>query len=331
MTKGIDWVSRIGRRVRLRDLHVLSAVVQSGSMVKAGAQLGVSQPVVSQAIADLEAGIGVRLLDRSSRGVEPTPSGRALLKHSQMAFDDLRQGIREIDALADPAGGEVWIGCPESLSGALLPPVIERLCQEHPRAIFHVAQVNTLSTQLEFPELRERKLDLVLARLVRPLGEFEFEEDLEVEHLFDDELFVVAGAASPWARRRKVVLAELASASWVLPPNSWNVALVKEAFGAIGHDMPRINVETFSVALRNQLLASGRFVAAVPGSMLHLNAMHGLKVLPIDLPRRPWPVVLVTLKNRTVAPTVELFMQCARAVVGSMPSRVTSRNAGVRK
>jgi DNA-binding transcriptional LysR family regulator len=110
-------------------------------MVKAAAQLGVSQPVVSQAIADLEAGIGVRLLDRSSRGVEPTLYGRALLKHSQMAFDDLRQGICEIDALADPAGGEVWIGCPESLSGALLPPVIERLCQEQPRAIFHVAQV----------------------------------------------------------------------------------------------------------------------------------------------------------------------------------------------
>ena len=112
----------------------------------------------------------------------------------------VKQGIREIDALTDPAGGEVWIGCPESLSGALLPPVIERLCQEQPRAIFHVAQVNTLSTQLEFPELRERKLDLILARLVRPLGEFEFEEDLEVEHLFDDELFVVAGMASPWAR-----------------------------------------------------------------------------------------------------------------------------------
>jgi DNA-binding transcriptional LysR family regulator len=106
---------------------------------------------------------------------------------------------------------------------------------------------------------------------------------------------------------------------------------VKEAFGAIGQDMPRISVETFSVALRNQLLASGHFVAAVPGSMLHLNAMHGLKVLPIDLPRRPWPVVIVTLRNRTVAPTVQLFMQCARAVVGSMPSRGKPRNAGFRK
>jgi DNA-binding transcriptional LysR family regulator len=287
-------------------------------MVKGAAQLGVSQPVISQAIADLEAAIGQRLLDRSSRGVEPTPYGRALLKHGQMAFDDLRQGIREIETLADPAAGEVSIGCPESLSGTLLPSVIERLWQAHPRAVFHVAQVNTLSTQLEFPELRERKLDLILARLVRPFGEFRFEEDLDVEHLFDDDLFVVSGLASPWARRRKIELAELAGAPWVLPPKSWNILLVKEAFQAAGLEMPRTVVETFSVSLRNQLLASGRFLAAVPGSMLYLNAKHGLKALPIALPRRPWPVVLVTLKNRTIAPLVQRFVQCVREVVGPM-------------
>ena len=117
MAKGIDWERRIGRRVRLRDLHILFAVVQSGSMAKAAALLGVSQPVVSQAITDLEAAIGVRLLDRNSRGVEPTLYGRILLRSGELAFDDLRQGIREIESLADPGAGEVRIGCPESISG----------------------------------------------------------------------------------------------------------------------------------------------------------------------------------------------------------------------
>jgi DNA-binding transcriptional LysR family regulator len=317
MTRGIDWETRIGRRVRLRDLHILSAVVQAGSMIKGASQLGVSQPVVSQAIADLEAAVGVRLLDRSSRGVEPTSYGRALLKHSQMAFDDLRQGIREIESIADPAGGEVWIGCPESLCGPLLTPAIKRLLRVRPRMNFHVAHVYTLSAELEFPELRDRSVDLVLARLVKPFGEFEFEEDLRVEHLFDEDLVVVAGSANPWTRRRKINLVELAGASWVLPPNSWNMLRVKEAFAAIGHGMPRTTVETFSVALRNQLLASGGFVAAVPGSMLYMNAEHRLKVLPISLPARPWPVVMVTLKNRTLAPPVEHFAQCVRGVVTS--------------
>lgn len=232
-----------------------------------------------------------------------------------MAFDDLRQGIREIESIADPTAGEIWIGCPESLCGPLLTPAIKRLLRVRPRVNFHVAHVYTLSAELEFPELRERSVDLVLARLVKPFGEFDFEEDLRVEHLFDEDLLVVAGRENPWARRRKIDLVELADASWVLPPNSWNMLRVREAFAAIGHGMPRTTVETFSVALRNELLASGEFVAAVPGSMLHMNAEHGLKVLPISLPVRPWPAVMVTLKNRTVAPPVEHFAQCVRCVV----------------
>ena len=326
MVKGIDWEARIGRRVRLRDLHILSAVVHAGSMIKGASELGVSQPVVSQAIADLEAAIGVRLLDRSSRGIEPTVYGRALLKHSQAAFDDLRQGIREIESIADPAGGEIRVGCPESLCGPLLTPAIKRLLRVRPRASFNVAHVYTLSAALEFPELRDRSVDLVLARLVKPFGEFEFEEDLRVEHLFDEDLVVVAGAENPWARRRRIELAELAGASWVLPPNSWNMLLVREAFAVIGHEMPRTTVETFSVALRNQLLASGEFVAAVPGSMLQANTGHGLKVLPISLPVRPWPVVMVALKNRTVAPPVEHFAEIVRGVVTSRRRLQTTPN-----
>jgi DNA-binding transcriptional LysR family regulator len=68
----MQWVDRIGRRLKLRDLHILLAVVQSGSMAKAAQALAVSQPAVSKAIADLEHTIGLRLLDRSRRGIEPT-------------------------------------------------------------------------------------------------------------------------------------------------------------------------------------------------------------------------------------------------------------------
>jgi len=94
MPRKIDWESRIGRRLRLRDLHVFYTVVQHGSMAKAAVQLGVSQPAVSEVIADLEHALGVRLLDRSSQGVEPTMYGDALLKRSIAVFDELKQGIR---------------------------------------------------------------------------------------------------------------------------------------------------------------------------------------------------------------------------------------------
>ena len=93
----MQWADRIGRRIKLRDLHVLHAVVQSGSMTKAARELAISVPVVSKAIAELEHTVGVPLLDRSPQGVEPTAYGRALLRRGLAAFDELRQGMKDIE------------------------------------------------------------------------------------------------------------------------------------------------------------------------------------------------------------------------------------------
>src|SRR5690349_8717019 len=97
MLRKIDWDDQIGRRLRLRDLHVFFTVAQRGSMSKAAAQLGVSTPTVSEIIADLEHGLGVRLLDRSPKGVEPTRYGNALLKRTLNIFDELKQTIKDIE------------------------------------------------------------------------------------------------------------------------------------------------------------------------------------------------------------------------------------------
>src|SRR5215467_6406320 len=119
----IDWESRIGRRLGMRDLHVFVTVVQRGSM-EAAQHLNVTQPAVSKAIGDLEHTLGVRLLDRGPQGVELTMYGRALLKRSNAVFDELKQGIRDIEFLADPTVGEVRFGCQESVAAAVLPTVL---------------------------------------------------------------------------------------------------------------------------------------------------------------------------------------------------------------
>src|SRR6266446_4577986 len=117
MARAIDWEGRIGRRLRLRDLHVFFAVVQSGSMAKAAAQLHVKQPSVSKAIGDLEAALGVRLFDRSPQGVRPTIYGDALIECGVAVFDQLKQGIGKIEFLSDPTTAEVRIGCVPSKAG----------------------------------------------------------------------------------------------------------------------------------------------------------------------------------------------------------------------
>ena len=87
--KDADWERRIGRQLKLRDLHVLLAVAQHGSMAKAASFLSVTQPAISQAIADLERVVGVPLVDRGPRGVELTVYGKKLLTRTTEAFDAL--------------------------------------------------------------------------------------------------------------------------------------------------------------------------------------------------------------------------------------------------
>ena len=87
MGSGMQLSDRIGRRMKLHDLHVLMAVVQAGSMSKAAAVLNTTQPAISRSIAELERAVGVSLLDRNARGVEPTAYGRALLDGGTAVFD----------------------------------------------------------------------------------------------------------------------------------------------------------------------------------------------------------------------------------------------------
>ena len=319
MARAPDWDGRIGRRVTLRDLHTLFAVVQHRSMAKAGAHLGKSQSAVSQAIAAIELAVGVRLLDRTSHGVEPTPYGAVLLRRGRAAFDELRLGIDEIECLADPITGEVRIGCSELVSGGLLPTIIDRLSLRFPKIKLHI--VETAGMVMDCPELRERKVDARLGLLVPPLtGDLAREFDAEV--LYDDQICLAVGSGSPWARRRKIGLAELVDEPWVMPSfeEPGGVAIM-EAFHAHGLPLPHISVTTTSLGLRNFLSMSGRFIVALPRSIAELYADHfGLKRLPIEFPTR-LSYALVTLKNRTLSPAVERFIECAREIAKPLAKR----------
>jgi DNA-binding transcriptional LysR family regulator len=315
MASRIDWESQIGRRLRLRDLHVFFTVAQRGSMAKAAQQLRVTQPAVSRVIADLEHTLGVRLLDRSAQGIALTIYGRALLKRGTAAFDELKLSIRDIEFLADPTVGEVRFACGDALAGAVLQPVIESFSREYPGVVLRIEET---SLTLELTKLRERLLDFALVRWSTTFATDELADDFNVEILFNDQLVIAAGMESRWARRRKIDISELVTEPWILSaPNSWNYMEVAEAFRARGLQMPKITLESFSTLLRVRLLATGRYIATFPISALRVYAdQFPLKALPVDLPIRPWPVVIVTLKDRTLSPVVERFLECARKTVG---------------
>jgi DNA-binding transcriptional LysR family regulator len=126
MESAVEWNSRIGKRIKLRDLQILQAAAAAGSMMKAASDLAITQPAVSYAIGEIEHALGVPLLERTSQGVTPTIYGRALLERSAVVFNELRQGINEIKSLADPAVGELRIGTTPPMS-AIASAVFNRL------------------------------------------------------------------------------------------------------------------------------------------------------------------------------------------------------------
>src|SRR3954462_4875798 len=127
----MPWNDRTKRRLKLRDLDILMAVIDARSMGKAAKRLNVSQPAISKAIAEMEDALGVHLVDRSRSGIEPTPYGLALQKRSVSIFNDLRQGVQDIDFLIDPTKGEIRIGTTEPVMAAIVSPVIDGLLRKY--------------------------------------------------------------------------------------------------------------------------------------------------------------------------------------------------------
>src|SRR5262245_53744717 len=296
------------RRLRLRDLRILTTVARTGSMGRAAAQLALSQPAVSKAIAGMELMLGVSLLDRRPRGVELTLYGRALVKWTAAAFDDLRQGMREIKLLNDPDAGEARIGSHEVMSAALLPAVIEKLSRQYPQLVFTVSQAATIPALYE--DLRERRVDFIFGRMMAAVAH----DDLNAEELFGDPLVIVGGARSKWLRRCSIDLAELVDEPWCLTPEELPISpFVAAAFRKRGLRQPRIVVRSNSVHLWYAMIHSGRFVALAPASTVRLSGKRlGLRPLPIKFSVQPGSVGIVTLKNRTISPAAQRFIDCAR-------------------
>jgi DNA-binding transcriptional LysR family regulator len=310
-------LDQIGLRLRIRDLQIFLAVVEYGSMAKAAAHLGVTQPAVSEVVAGLESTFGARLFDRSPQGIETTLYGRVLLDRTLTVLDELKQGAKDIAFLADPTVGELRIGCPDSIVGGFLPVVIRKFTSAYPGIALHVDLLSTPG--LNLPPLRARTVDLALTRL--PRLDDPPDSDFNVEILFEDEVVVAASAQSRWARQRKINLTHLAEAQWILTAaaGTFSQDLITQAFSLSQLRSPKVILSSLSVHLRNHLLADSEYVAAMPWSIFQANErFFDLKMLPVKLPARRLPVALVTLRKRTLSPVAELFIGHLRKQARSM-------------
>jgi DNA-binding transcriptional LysR family regulator len=308
-------VDRIGRRMKLQDLHVLMTVVEAGTMGKAAQRLNTTQPNISRTIVGLEQTLGVRLLDRRRDGVEPTRYGHALLDCGRAVFDDLRRGMKHLESLADPESGEVRIGSSSFFASTFISAVIERLSRRYPRAVFHLVTVTETDKLLD--ELTQRNVDLLVARRPERVS-----DPITFESLYNDSHVVVVGAQSSWARKRSVTLCDLINEPWLLPPPERALGPVYlDVFRAAGLEYPRASVFTVDPVVRIGLLTTRPFLTIVPTAVIRFSKRRDIKVLPIDLKHSALPIGVVTLKNRTLSPVAKLFIDGAREVAKPLSAK----------
>jgi DNA-binding transcriptional LysR family regulator len=302
---------QVERRLKLRELRILLTVAKAGSMAKAAAELAISQPNVSKAIADLEQAFGARLLDRSARGVEPTTYGLAVIKRGVAVFDELRHAIEDVAFLADPTSGELRLGCTDWSAGSVC-LAIDRISRQYPRIKFDVLSSDAATLQRE---LKGRNIELFVAIPLDSLSKEGFEADI----LYDDPLVVAADAQHPLMRRRRIKLADLINEAWVLPPKDTVAgSYIRNALQRNGLALTNTVVSAYSPVVQHNLIATTRFLTVIPNSMLqNMARSHSLRALPVHLPTRQRRIAVIVLKKRMLSPIANLFIETLCAVARS--------------
>jgi len=139
---------------------------------------------------------------------------------------------------------------------------------------------------------------------------------------------VVAGAPSRWAQHANLDIADLTEAPWILShEGSWGWNLVQEAFQARAWTCQSRRDNLFRAPPISPP-GDGDYVTAIPRSIFDLSQQRfGLSALPVQLPYRPWPIAIVTLKHRTLSPVVTLFLERLRTYVKAAASTRSSTRA----
>ena len=262
-----------------RGMRVFVALTEQHHMPSVAEGIGISQPAVSMAIRQLEDSIGIRLFERTARGMVPTEAGLALALRLKRALAELRHAVADIAALRGVTQGSVTVGALPLGRTRLLPESIAGVVAEHPGL-----RVATIEGSFETlaANLRAGDIDFILGAL-RPA---DYASDLSVLPLAEDELAIVARREHPWAARKRIAPADLARARWVLPrANTPNRILFERALAQRGLPQPDLVVETSDLAVLRGVLVNSDLLTAISPRQLSYELRAGLlQVLPFPLP-----------------------------------------------
>lgn len=300
-----------------RHLQLLVALDEIRHLGKVAASINVTQPAVSKALAELERGLGLKLFERTARGVYPTAYGECLIRHARVMLSELAQTRDELRGLISGSSGNIRVGVLATAALELLPHALAVLKSRRP-GIAVLVREGTVETLL--PELWLGNLDLIVGRL--PDGRSS--QALGEKTLMEEGVSVVAGRHHPLVRRKRLGWSDLRPFPWVLPPvNTLLREPLERVFEIHGIAIPANRIETLSVHVIRAYLHYTNAVAALAADVSRYYESLGLlAVLPLELPKLVRPVGVVWSRHRPLSPGAQTLIQCLEEVArqGGLPA-----------
>lgn len=313
-----------------RQLGYLLAIARERSFTRAAARLGMSQPTLSNAIAQLERRIGSAVFTRGRHGAQLTDAGRMLARHAQLIETQMDRAAQ--DVLHHRAGsiGPLVVGVTPVAAADLAPRALARLRQEMPTAVVSVVE-------MVFSEGMNALLNGTVDIVVGPIGVYPRVDGIEEERLTTDPLSVIVRAGHPLSRRRTASLRALRDVQWVLPSDQSAFHRQIEAlFVAAGLDWPRSAVLTNSMTALKAIVIHGDGVAIMPLQLVTLERraglLHCIRLLEAGASRA---LGLSRVDGRPLSPIAERFTEIVRAcarepsrpptTIGERKARMSSR------
>ena len=274
---------RLDHRLKIQHFRCIEAIAASGSLLKASAALGLTQPALSKSLREAEAIVGKALFERHSRGVRLTDAGAAVRDASRRLMAELRRLDETLDGLDRPGLGTLAIGVLPVAASGVLPGVLTRLRAAEPLMRVRMEQGRTEEL---LPLLAVGEVDLVVGRLYDPLTPDGFAR----EKLWTEPMSILARAGHPMFAAPHVDAEVLRAYDFVLPTISQRVGQEIDRLLARLDIEPAIGFRSSSYGFIREMLLGGDGVAIMPKLMMVGDLLRGalkLAPLPIEAPERP--------------------------------------------
>lgn len=183
--------------LNLNQLRVFRAILEASSITEAARSLRISQPAASKQLAELEASLGVTLVERRSRGVRLTAAGEVLSRHTWRLFQEEEAAERALRALVGLELGQLAVGASTTVGNYIVPGLFGELHRAHPNVTLELEIGNTARIQ---EQLIAGRVDLGLTEGLPPDDTPELEA-LKVEVFAHDEMVLIVGPRHPLAER----------------------------------------------------------------------------------------------------------------------------------